>query len=271
MYRVLLAELRKLRRPTLLFPTLLAVTSLTALSTSLLYLLIDSPSGNGREGIKVTPAQLSMSSGSVFGFQQVATLLGIIALCVFAGQTAQEYTYGTLRNLLVRQPSRLKILGGKFISMALFALILVIFSELVSIGLSMALASGAHVRTGAWFSSDGRHYQLQALGNVYVAALGFGIVGMILGIVLRSPITAISIGVIWTLIVENLLTVAVKNIDQWLPGQLLNSVAMGGNRIQVGGQWIGSSYTHALDFSALYLLAASLVAALLFKYRDVAN
>ena len=67
-----------------------------------------------------------MSSGVVFGFQQVATLLGIIALCVFAAQTAQEYTYGTLRNLLVRQPSRMKVLTGKFLSMAVFAFALVL-------------------------------------------------------------------------------------------------------------------------------------------------
>lgn len=271
MFRVFIAELLKLRRPTLIIPTLLAAISLTALSTSLLYLLIDSPSGNGREGMRVTPAQLSMSSGVVFGFQQVATLLGIIALCVFAAQTAQEYTYGTLRNLLVRQPSRMKILAGKFMSMALFAFLLVLLCEVVSILNALLLASNARVKTDLWFSSSGWQSQFHALGNVYLAALGFGLIGMLLGLLLRSPISAISIGVIWILIVESLLTVAVKNIDHWLPGQLLNSVALGGNRIKADSHWIGNSFSYALSLSSLYIVIASVITALLFKRRDVAS
>ena len=271
MLRVLVAELRKLRRPTLLFPTLLAAISLTALSTSLLYLLIDSPNGNGREGMRVTPAQLSMSSGVVFGFQQVATLLGIIALCVFAAQTAQEYTYGTLRNLLVRQPSRMKVLTGKFLSMAIFAIVLVLVCEVVSVLLSLLLAADARVKTDLWFSSAGWESQFHALGNVYLAALGFGLIGMILGILFRSPISAISIGVIWILIVETLLTVAVKNIDHWLPGQLLNSVALGGNRIKVDDHWAGNTFTYALALIGAYLLVTGSATAFLFKKRDVSS
>ncbi len=112
MFRVVFAELRKLRRPTLVLGTLGAALFFSALITSFLFLLIDDPGGNGDRGRRIGREVLVLSSGSVTGFASVGGLLGLIALCVFAAQTAQEYTYGTLRNLLVRQSGRLRILGG---------------------------------------------------------------------------------------------------------------------------------------------------------------
>ncbi|MSW59983.1 MAG: ABC transporter permease, partial [Actinobacteria bacterium] len=140
MFRVVLAELRKLRRPTLVLGTLGAALFFAALVTSFLFLLIDDPNGNGDRGRQIGREVLSLASGSVTGFSSVGGLLGLIALCVFAAQTAQEYTYGTLRNLLVRQSGRLRILGGKLIANAIFATIMVLFSAAVSIGISVALA-----------------------------------------------------------------------------------------------------------------------------------
>jgi len=45
--RIFFAEWRKLRRPTLLFGTLGAVAFFSVLVSSLLFLMIDSPNGNG--------------------------------------------------------------------------------------------------------------------------------------------------------------------------------------------------------------------------------
>jgi ABC-type transport system involved in multi-copper enzyme maturation permease subunit len=115
MFNVVKAELRKLRRPTLFLGTMGAVVFFSGLFSALLYLLIDSPQGNADRGQAISREVLSLASGGVQGFSSVGGFLGIIALCVFAAQTAQEYTYGTLRNLLIRQPSRMKILAGKLI------------------------------------------------------------------------------------------------------------------------------------------------------------
>ena len=122
MINVVRAELTKLRRPSLSLSTIAAVTFVIGLVTSLLFLLVDSPEGNGERGIRIGRDVLSLATGVSIGFSNSAGLLGIVALCIFAAQTAQEYTYGTLRNLLVRQPSRMKILIGKLISMKLFAI-----------------------------------------------------------------------------------------------------------------------------------------------------
>ena len=139
MIRVIMAEWRKLRRPTLFLGTIGAALFFTGLTSIFLYLMIDSERGNSDRGRQVSREVLELAGGSVFGFASVGGLLGVIALCVFAAQTAQEYTYGTLRNLLVRQPGRLRILAGKLIAMKLFALVLVIISAIVSIGISLSL------------------------------------------------------------------------------------------------------------------------------------
>ena len=268
MWNVAFAELRKLRRPSLFLGTMGAVVFFSALFSSLLFLLIDSPDGNSDRGRTVTREVLALATGGVQGFSSVGGFLGIIALCVFAAQTAQEYTYGTLRNLLIRQPGRLRVLAGKFIAMKLFALIMILLSAIVSISASVILAPRAKVSTELWFGADGRHALFTTFINVVVSVIGFGTIGMVLGLLLRSPISAISFGVLWLLIVENLL-IAVKNsLQDWMPGAQLAAIASGGQPIGMSG---GIEYSHALLVGGVYVAVGAVVASLLFVRRDVSN
>ena len=263
MIQVFFAEWRKLRRPTLLLGTFAAALFFNGLITAFIYLMIDSPQGNADRGQVISRDVLALSSGGVQGFASVGGFLGIIALCVFAAQTAQEYTYGTLRNLLVRQPARMKILIGKLISMMIFALVMIVLSAIVSIVTSVILAPTVDVSTELWFSSAGIEFFYTTFINVTISVVGFGILGMILGLLLRSPISAISFAVLWLLIVENLL-IAVKNsLQSWLPGTQLNIIASGGSA--------DVSYSHALAAGGAYVAVGAVVASVLFLRRDVAN
>jgi ABC-2 type transport system permease protein len=263
MIRVIRAEWRKLRRPTLFLGTIGAALFFTGLFTSLLFILIDSPRGNSDPANPISREVLSSFKGSVIGFSNVAGLLGIIAYCVFAAQTAQEYTYGTLRNLLVRQPGRLRLLAGKLISMKLFAIVMVLISGVLAVVISYFLAPGADVSTSQWFTSDGRIEILQAFVNVSISVIGFGIFGMIMGLLLRSPISSISIGVLWILIIENLIGAVRSSTLEWLPGSQLQVIATGGSA-QV-------SYLHAMTLAGIYIAIGGLIATVLFSRRDVAN
>ena len=221
------------------------------------------PEGNGERGVRIGRDVLALPSGVTLSFSNAAGLLGIVALCIFAAQTAQEYTYGTLRNLLVRQPSRMKILIGKLGSMKLFAIAMVALSALLAVTLSYVFAGVMDIPTTAWSTQDAQIAVIQTFVNVLLATIGFGIFGMILGLLFRSPISAISIGVIWNLIIEGLLSVFINDIDRYFPGQLLSIVASGGNdRI---------SYQYALFTSYGFLLAGLAIVAFLFKRRDVSN
>jgi ABC-2 type transport system permease protein len=263
MFNVVRAELRKLRRPSLFLGTMGAVVFFSGLFSALLYLLIDSPQGNSDRGRVISREVLALSSGGVQGFANVGGFLGIIALCVFAAQTAQEYTYGTLRNLLVRQPSRMKVLFGKLVSMIIFALAMITVSAVVSIGISVILAPTIDVSTKMWFTSAGIEFIYTTFVNVVISVIGFGIIGMVLGLLLRSPISAISFGVLWLLIVEILL-IAVKNsLQSWLPGYQLSTIASGGSA--------DVTYSHALATGGAYVAVGAIVASILFVRRDVAN
>ena len=225
--------------------------------------MIDSPQGNGDRGVRITREMLSLSSGATQSFSSIGGLLGIVALCVFAAQTAQEYSLGTLRNLLVRQPGRIRLLIGKLASMKAFAVIMTLVGAVISIGVSYILAGSKDVSTTLWFNSDGRIEIAKTLLNVFISILGFGIIGMVLGLLLRSPISAISFGVLWLLIVEILL-IAVKNsLQSWLPGYQLSTIASGGT--------IDVTYSHALAVGGAYVAFGAIVASILFVRRDVAN
>ena len=263
MFNVVKAELRKLRRQTLFFGTMGAAIFFKGLITSFIYLMIDSPQGNGDRGRSISREVLTLASGSVNGFASVGGFLGIIALCVFAAQTAQEYTYGTLRNLLIRQPGRMKILIGKLISMVLFGLVMILIAAVISIAISYILAPGAKVSTDLWFTSAGVEAIFTTFVNVTISVVAFGIVGMVLGLLLRSPISAISFGVLWILIIEVLLMAVKNSLQSWLPGAQLSAIASGGSP--------DLTYTHALTVGGIYVAVGAIVASVLFVRRDVAN
>jgi len=263
MIRVVIAELRKLRRPTLLLGTIATVGGLSALFTSIIFLMIDSENGNSERGERVSAEELSQAMGLIYGFRLVGVFLGIVALCIFASQTAQEYSLGTLRNLLVRQPSRMKILAGKFISMKIFALVMVLFAGSLSILISFALAGRASVDTSAWTTSAAMKLLFESTFNIFISTLCFGTFGMILGLLLRSPISAIAVGVLWNLILENILAALIKSTGKWLPGVNFANLGEGGNP--------NLSYRHSIAVSMSYLILSGALAAVLFKRRDVAN
>jgi undecaprenyl pyrophosphate phosphatase UppP len=157
----------------------------------------------------------------------------------------------------------MKILIGKFISMKLFAVVMVTISAILALLLSYVFAGVMDISTTAWSTNEARTAVLRGFVNVLIATIGFGIFGMILGLLFRSPISAISIGVIWNLIIEGLLSVFVTDLGRYFPGQLLTVVADGGTD--------EISYQYALFTSYGFLTVGLLLVAVLFKKRDVAN
>ena len=263
MFKVFFAEWRKLRRPTLFFGTFLAALFFNGLVTSFAYLMIDSPDGNGDRGRVITREMLALPGGSVHTFASIGGLLGTIVLCVFAAQTAQEYTYGTLRNLLVRQPRRLVLLAGKYAAMKTFALILVVINAAVSIAISLYLSDRAKVTTDLWFTSDGWSAIGHTLVNVYISVVFYAVIGITLGILLKSPISSISIALVWILILENLIGAVKPSTLKWMPGNQFSIIAQGGSET--------ISYSHALTLGTFFVFLALAISSFIFAKRDVAN
>ncbi|OIQ74590.1 ABC-2 family transporter protein [mine drainage metagenome] len=259
MIHVFRAEWRKIRRPSLFIGTLISIVLVSALSSSVFFIVMDQPR-RGNE-VRVTKAMFEQASGLTLGFGNAGSLLGVVALCIFAAQMAQEYSLGTMRNLLVRQPRRITLLAGKYLAMASFAALLVVVSALVSVATSYIWASAKHIDTTLWGTSAAYHSLALTFINVLIATLGYGTIGIFLGILLRSPISSISIGLAWLLVVEGILAAVFTSSRKWLPGQLLSIVAAGGDS--------AVNYSRALTTSLIFLALALTAIGILFKRRDV--
>jgi hypothetical protein len=147
--------------------------------------------------------------------------------------------------------------------MKIFAFVMIVVSVIIGISTSVLLAPGAKVNTDLWFTAEGIEAIFTSFINVTISVIGFGIIGMVLGLLLRSPISAISFGVLWLLIIENLLIAVRGSLQNWLPGAQLNAIASGGT--------LDLAYKSALTVGGIYVGIGAIIASILFVRRDVAN
>ncbi|MGO9973163.1 MAG: ABC transporter permease [Solirubrobacteraceae bacterium] len=263
MLRSFSSEWVKLRRRSMLIWGLGGMLFFSAIATFITFnraVKVLEPGFHGH-GFRVTVAELSQPNGLVHGIVDVSSLFGIIALALYAGSTATEYSLGTLRNLLVRQPARIKLLCGKFLALALFVLIALILAFAVGAVIAFAVGPGKGVDTSAWTSSTGLNDTFQALFHVYLTTLGYGVLGTALAVVLRSPAVAITVGIAYALPVEAIIQGALwTDGNRWLPGQLLSAVAHGGTD--------ATTYGRALLLVVIYALLAGVGTLILFRRRD---
>ena len=135
------------------------------------------------------------------------------------------------------------------------------FATIASIAFAFAMAHGRGIPTNAWMTLSGLEAVATGFFDVSVATVGFALLGMTLGIVMRSSVAAVAVGVAFLLPVEQILASTVKGTAGYLPGQLLSAVAQGGTAT------IG--YAHSLVGMLLYLAVAAGIGATLFLRRDV--
>jgi ABC-2 type transport system permease protein len=248
-----------LRRPRFLIGTIAAVCGVAALGTVLTIIAVG---GRDVGGTLVTRAGLARPDGLVHGVEAVGGLLGVVGLAVVAASLSGEYGHGTLRNVLMAQPRRLVWLAGTFLALGSFIIMTVAAATLVGAGLSLAVAPAKGVDISAWLSTAG----LEALGktalNLAVSSLGYGLLGALFAMVLRSPAATISIGLAYALPVEGLLARVWTPSERWLPAQLLDNLASGGDGYSMA---YGSAGLRLLAYGAVALA----VTTVLFRNRDV--
>jgi hypothetical protein len=252
------SEWTKLRRPTLLLSTFIG---LAAAASLFVILLFTQAPATGHGGGLPSLQQLARPNGLVVGVTRATLLLGIVAFGIAAAQTASEYSLGTLRQLLVRQPRRVTLLAGKMLGVVTFLLAALCFAAVVAFTVAVVAAHARHVSTSAWFTATGLGDLLRALGDIALAVFGFSVLGLVVGQFLRSAVFAVITGVAWIIAVENIITRIVPGTAKWLPGTALDTVAAGGGE--------GVSYAHGLTIAAIYLAAAIVATAVTFTRRDV--
>jgi ABC-2 type transport system permease protein len=249
------SEWTKLRRPTLLLSTFLGLAFAASLFVVLMF---SQATANG--GL-VTLHQLAQPNGLVIGVARASMLLGVVAFGIAASQVASEYSLGTLRQLLVRQPRRAVLLAGKMLGTITFLVLALCFAAVVALIVAVAAAQSRHVPTGAWFTGTGLGDLFRELGDLILATIGYSILGMALGQFVRSAVAAVIIGFAWLVAVENIITRIVPSTEQWLPGASITAVASGGAE--------GVDYAHGMILGAVYIAVAIAAAMTVFLRNDV--
>lgn len=212
MVRLIRAEFLKLRTTQVWFWLLLA-----ALAVSALFVIGPFAAGDVRNGRDVAQVFSGTSTAYVVVF-----VLGVLGITT-------EIRYQTITPTVLATPSRWALMTAKMITYAVLGMLYALACLIVQLAIAVpwAAAKGLHV---AW-GSDGIP---RALWGVFLVLALFGIVGLGIGALLRNQMVAVSVGVIFLLVLQGLITIIpkVKVIYAYLPGGAVSSILPNGMRSQ---------------------------------------
>ena len=260
MTSVIRAELAKLRRRRVLVAAPLAAAAFAAVATMAVFLSAQ-PGGGRAPGRTLTLDELAMTGGGTQAFATGASFVGLLVFVTFVANVTGEFSQGTFRTLLMRQPGRIRLLGGKMIALLLFAAAVLLGAEVLTLATSTVVAPTQDVATSEWFT-------LASLGQAagdYARTLsvvgGWALLGMALAVTVRSTPVALGIGVAWAGPFEHLFQDAWAAASRWFPGLLLEALAVGGTP--------DVSFSRAVALVTTYVVVAAGGAVALFARRDV--
>lgn len=200
---------------------------------------------------------------------------GTLAVILGAVVIGSEYGWGTWKTVLTQRPGRIAVLGGKLSALSVVTLLIVLVTFAVSAGSSALIAS---VEGTAVDWPSGSDLAVGVVGGWLIITM-WCFCGVALATALRGMALAIGIGLVWTMVVENLLSgLAAPLIDvvataqQGLPGANAGSlvVAMGAKVGEAPGVVSIADGTQATVVLLAYLLGFAAVAGTLLTRRDVA-
>jgi ABC-type transport system involved in multi-copper enzyme maturation permease subunit len=263
MLRTFSSEMIRFRRTGLIGAGIMA--AFTVLVTTLTFVGFDESAGPGPGGGRALPGatDLAAADGLMAGLASAATMIGIVALALFATSVARDYERGTIRQLLVGEPRRALVLGGKILALVATVVAGVIVSAIIGIAAAFALAPVAGVSTAAWTTGAAVSAVFSTTVNVMTATVVWGLAGAVLAMVTRSASAAISVGIGYLLVGEQLLTLVWDTSADWLVSGTLATFTSGGTA--------AVSYGQSAILLALYAAAFAATTFVLFQRRDITD
>ncbi|PRX47647.1 ABC-2 type transport system permease protein [Prauserella shujinwangii] len=157
----------------------------------------------------------SVQTGAAFG-RTVMLVLGVLAVTT-------EYHWGTIRTTFQAVPARVPALVAKAVVVGTLSAVVGLVVGFGSWGLALVLAPGAELALDG--GADWRAVAGQGAVYLFTAVLGVGV-----GLLLRSTALGLAIALVWTQLVEGLVVLIPgvgDDIYVWLPfhaaGQFLGS------------------------------------------------
>ena len=227
MIRSFRAELVKLRRLRVLAVTAAAVV-LFAVGGAAIVLAAAEPAATAPPGRGLTLEALADAGGGSAVFRSAVSFAGVVVFVVFVGAFAVEFARGTFRTMLLRQPRRLSLLGGKAAALLTCAAGALLVTEVLTWLAARALAPANGVDAGAWTSAAGLAAGIADYGAVLLWVTGYGVFGLTVAVLTRSVPVAMAVGIAWAGPFEHLVQDAWEPAGRLFPGLLLEAFVAGG-------------------------------------------
>lgn len=202
--------------------------------------------------------------------------VGAIAVILGALSSGSEYGWGTLKTALIQRPSRLEVFGGK-LGALLVATALMTFALFGVAAAASALIAAIQSAPMHWPSAV---VLTEGVAGGWLILSMWALLGMLLGFAFRSAALAVGLGLVWTLVIENLirsvapLLDALDKLQQALPGVNAGSLAAAVGATVSGGAAtpgvvaaVGGAQAAAVLVA--FALAFSVTAGGLLRRRDV--
>lgn len=268
MRRVIRSEWIRIWRPSFLYGGIGVMAGSAALVSAFIFTAaknvsadaarVPGPAGRGF----LTVAELAEPGGFLGALGTVGTLAGVVLLALWGIAAAGDYSTGIIRILVQAEPRRLTLLVGKIVALIGFTLFATLTTTLVVVVVARPLAALEGISVHAW-KTDFFAHLASSYVNFTVAALVWGLIGLMLAVITRSSALAIGIGIGYLLVVENLIGIVASSASPYLPGGALNALVSGGTpQLSWGG---------ALGLSALYGFVAAVIALAAFRGRDITS
>lgn len=220
----------------------------------------ETPDSRGPLGDSLTFSDLATAEAPAQALGGTIGLVGMVILAVHATAIASDYSTGAIRNLLVRQASRPRLLAGKALALAAVTLVAV-GAILATTVLTARLFVPSDIDTSQWFTTEGVAALARSTGNLTLAALGWGLLGQVLAVLSRSAVVSLAVGVGLAIPIDMTISNAVDGAEPWLPGRILQALASGGTQ--------DIAYDRALTTALIAAALATIGSMVIFRHRDV--
>ncbi|MGY0385332.1 ABC transporter permease [Nocardioides sp. WG-D5] len=199
---------------------------------------------------------------------------GALAMVVGALVAGNGFGWGTWKTVFTQGPSRFAAVGGSLVAVTTFIVAMMTATLALCAGVSVAIAA-----------TEGESITMPALGDLaqsfgagFLVLEMWALLGFLVGVLAKGPALAVGLGLVWSLVVENLLRgvgsllSGVETVTEALPGTAGGSLvgAIIGGPNGTPGVLDAISGERALITVAAYVLVAVVAAVVVMRRRDLA-
>lgn len=200
---------------------------------------------------------------------------GALMMVLGALLAGSGYGWGTWKTAFTQGPSRIATTLGSLAS--LLTVVAGVVAATLALDFAFALGiAGLESRHVVWPSLG---HTAQMAGVAYLVMAMWAMVGYLLGTLARGPALSVGLGLVWTLVIENLLRgvgeslSAVATFTHFLPGTAAGSLIgrlLPADQLNSPGLFTTLATPQALVTVIAYLVLAPVLAIVLVRRRDVA-